>query len=85
MFVNTLYPLGITSLEGLVLTWRLKLILSAGINANQYGETADGYDLGQFYVCNQLYPLLRKTSKMPNTPAPRIVFESSEQHRMAPA
>ncbi|KAL9121743.1 MAG: hypothetical protein Q9187_001697 [Circinaria calcarea] len=68
------------------------LILSAGINANQYGETADGYDrhfqvnyLGQFYVCNQLYPLLRKTSRLPDTPAPRIVFESSEQHRMAPS
>ncbi|RAK80183.1 short chain dehydrogenase/reductase family protein [Aspergillus fijiensis CBS 313.89] len=67
------------------------LILSAGINANQYGETADGIDrhfqvnwLGQFYVVNQLYPLLRKTSKLPDTPAPRIVFESSEQHRNAP-
>ena len=81
------------------LTSRLKppnkytqLILSAGINANQYGETADGIDrhfqvnwLGQFYVCNQLYPLLRKTSKMPDTPAPRIVFEASEQHRAAPS
>ncbi|PYI18933.1 short-chain dehydrogenase [Aspergillus violaceofuscus CBS 115571] len=67
------------------------LILSAGINANQYGETADGIDrhfqvnwLGQFYVVNQLYPLLRKTSNLPDTPAPRIVFESSEQHRNAP-
>ncbi|ERF74686.1 hypothetical protein EPUS_00816 [Endocarpon pusillum Z07020] len=68
------------------------LILSAGINVNQYGETADGLDrhfqvnwLGQFYVCNLLYPLLRTTSKMPDTPAPRIVFESSEQHRAAPS
>jgi len=68
------------------------LILSAGINANQYGETNDGIDrhfqvnwLGQFYVVNLLYPLLRKTSKMPNTAAPRIVFESSEQHRAAPS
>jgi len=26
---------------------------------------------------------MRKTSKMPDTPAPRIVFESSEVHRMA--
>lgn len=70
----------------------IQLILSAGINANQYGETTDGIDrhfevdyLGQFYIVNQLYPLLRKTSKMPNTPAPRIVFESSEQHRAAPS
>jgi len=68
------------------------LILSAGINANQYGEDADGIDrhfgvnwLGQIYAVNLLYPLLRKTSKMPDTPAPRIVFESSEQHRMAPS
>ncbi|CAJ2510863.1 Uu.00g064880.m01.CDS01 [Anthostomella pinea] len=68
------------------------LILSAGINANQYGETSDGIDrhfqinwLGQFYVCNQLYPLIRKTSKMPDTPAPRIVWEASEQHRAAPS
>jgi NAD(P)-dependent dehydrogenase (short-subunit alcohol dehydrogenase family) len=68
------------------------LILSAGINVNQYGETSDGIDrhfqvnwLGQFYVCNLLYPLLRKTSKLPDTPAPRIVWESSEMHRTAPS
>lgn len=68
------------------------MILSAGINANQFGLDADGIDrhfgvnwLGQFYVVNLLYPLLRKTSKMPDTPAPRIVFESSEQHRAAPS
>jgi len=68
------------------------LILSPGINANQYGETADGIDrhfqvnwLGQFYCCNILYPLIRQTSKLPDTPAPRIVFESSEQHRAAPS
>ena len=55
-----------------------KLILSAGINVNQYGETVDHIDrhfevnwLGQFYVVNLLYPLLRKTSKLPDTPAPR--------------
>jgi len=68
------------------------LILSAGINANQYGEDADGIDrhfgvnwLGHFYACNLLFPLIRKTSKIPGTPAPRIVFESSEQHRVAPS
>ncbi|BAE63496.1 hypothetical protein BDV35DRAFT_347913 [Aspergillus flavus] len=67
------------------------LILSAGINANQYGETHDKIDrhfqvnwLGQFYVCNLLFPLIRKTSKLPDTPAPRIVWETSEQHRAAP-
>ena len=67
-------------------------MLSTGINANQYGETNDHIDrhfqinwLGQFYVVNLLYPLLRKTSKITDTPAPRIVFESSEQHRAAPS
>ncbi|KAL6231633.1 hypothetical protein BDW75DRAFT_219644 [Aspergillus navahoensis] len=68
------------------------LILSAGINVHQYGETHDKIDrhfqvnwLGQFYLTNLLWPLLRKTSKMPDTPAPRVVFESSEQHRAAPS
>jgi NAD(P)-dependent dehydrogenase (short-subunit alcohol dehydrogenase family) len=69
-----------------------KLILSAGINANQFGLDADGIDrhfgvnwLGQFYATNLLYPLLRKTSKLPDTPAPRIVWEASEMHRTAPS
>jgi len=68
------------------------LILSAGINTNQYGEDADGIDrhfgvnwLGHYYAVNLLYPLLRKTSKIPDVPAPRIVFESSEMHRTAPS
>jgi len=68
------------------------LILSAGINVNQYGEDVDGIDrhfgvnwLGQFFAVNLLYPLLQKTSKLPDTPAPRIVFEASEMHRTAPA
>jgi NAD(P)-dependent dehydrogenase (short-subunit alcohol dehydrogenase family) len=59
---------------------------------HQYGETHDKIDrhfqvnwLGQFYLTNLLWPLLRKTSKMPDTPAPRVVFESSEQHRAAPS
>jgi len=67
------------------------LVLSAGINSNQYGEDADGIDrhfgvnwLGHYSAINLLYPLLRKTSKIPDAPAPRIVFESSEMHRMAP-
>lgn len=68
------------------------LVLSAGINTNQYGEDADGIDrhfgvnwLGHFYICNLLWPLLRKTSKLGESPAPRVVFESSEMHRFAPA
>lgn len=34
--------------------------------------------LGHFYAVNLLYPLLRKTSKLADAPAPRIVMESSE-------
>ncbi|KAM0344169.1 hypothetical protein ACHAPU_007891 [Fusarium lateritium] len=66
------------------------LVLSAGINTNQYGLDSDGIDrhfgvnfLGHFYACNQLWPLLRKTSKLENTPPPRVVFEASEMHRLA--
>lgn len=66
------------------------LVLAAGINANQYREDHDGIDahfgvnwLGHFYAVNLLYSLLRKTSKFPNTPAPRIVFESSVMHQFA--
>lgn len=69
------------------------LVLSAGINTNTYGLDADGIDrhfgvnyLGHFYVCNQLWPLLRKTSKLDNNSAPpRVVFEASEMHRFAPS
>ncbi|OTB01435.1 hypothetical protein M426DRAFT_323456 [Hypoxylon sp. CI-4A] len=67
------------------------IVCSAGINTNQYGLDADDIDrhfgvnyLGHFYVINQLWPLVRKTAQRPDTPAPRIVFESSEVHRMAP-
>ncbi|EXJ90394.1 hypothetical protein A1O1_03495 [Capronia coronata CBS 617.96] len=68
------------------------LILSAGINTDKFDLDADGIDrhfgvnyLGQFYALNLLYPLIRKTSKLPDTPPPRIVFEASEVHRMAPS
>lgn len=77
--------------QGMLKLTLMQLILS-GINVNQYGEASDRIDrhfqvnwLGQFYVCNLLYPLLRKTSKLPETPAPRIVWETSEQHCMAPS
>lgn len=67
------------------------LVLSAGIVTNQYSEDVDGIDrhfgvnyLGHYYICNLLWPLLRKTSKIPNTPAPRVVFEASELHRLTP-
>lgn len=68
------------------------LVLSSGINANQFRLAASGVDghmsvnaFGHFLAINQLYPLLRKTSKIANAPAPRIVFESSEMHRFAPS
>jgi NAD(P)-dependent dehydrogenase (short-subunit alcohol dehydrogenase family) len=66
------------------------LVLSAGINTNQFGLDADGIDrhfgvnfLGHFYVCNQLWPLLRKTGNMEGVSPPRVVFEASEMHRLA--
>jgi NAD(P)-dependent dehydrogenase (short-subunit alcohol dehydrogenase family) len=59
---------------------------------NIYGEDNDGIDrhfgvnwLGNYYVLNQLWPLLVQTSKLADTPAPRIVVESSEMHKMAPS
>ncbi|KAK4686461.1 hypothetical protein P7C73_g3667, partial [Tremellales sp. Uapishka_1] len=70
------------------------LFLNAGINANKFGTTNDGLDrhfgvnaLGNFYVLNLLYPLLRKTSKLADSPkgSVRVVLESSEMHRMSPA
>lgn len=71
---------------------RVQLVLSAGINAAPYGLNADRLDrhfgvnwLGQFYVVNILYPLMRKTSKETGAPAGKIVFESSEMHRAAPS
>lgn len=69
------------------------LVCAAGINTNQFDLTKDGIDrhfgvnfLGHFYAVNQLWPLLRKTSKMGgDVPAPRVVFEASEMHRGAPS
>jgi len=68
------------------------LSLCAGINTNKFELDSDGIDrhfgvnfLGHFYAINQLWPLLRKTSRRENAVAPRIVFESSEMHRFAPS
>ncbi|RDA89147.1 hypothetical protein CP532_2302 [Ophiocordyceps camponoti-leonardi (nom. inval.)] len=68
------------------------LVLSAGINANQYEVDSDGIErifavnyLGQYYVTNQLWPVLRKTASMSGTPSPRIVLVSSELHRACPS
>ncbi|KAG9654637.1 NAD(P)-binding protein, partial [Aureobasidium melanogenum] len=38
--------------------------------------------LGHFYASNLLWPLLRRTSKIPNAPAPRVVFEASGQQSL---
>ncbi|BDD60434.1 hypothetical protein MAP00_005562 [Monascus purpureus] len=68
------------------------LILSAGINSSPFELSVDGIErlfgcnwIGQSYIINLLYPLMRKTSKLPNAPAPRIVLEASDMHKMAPA
>lgn len=62
----------------------LKLFANGGINANQTGLDSDGIDrhfgvncLGHFFAINLLLPLMRKTSKIPGAPAPRIVFGRS--------
>ncbi|KAM0791785.1 hypothetical protein ACM66B_004048 [Microbotryomycetes sp. NB124-2] len=66
------------------------LVCSAGINTNTFGLDSDGIDrhfgvnwLGHFLAINRLYSLMRKTSKDSKEP-PRIVFEASEMHKMAP-
>ncbi|KAK4050684.1 hypothetical protein OIV83_003410 [Microbotryomycetes sp. JL201] len=66
------------------------LVCSAGINTNTFGLDSDGIDrhfgvnwLGHFLAINRVYPLMRKTSKDSKEP-PRIVFEASEMHKMAP-
>lgn len=70
-----------------------QLILSSGINSNQFGLDADGIDrhfgvnaLGHYYAINLLYPVLLRTSKRSDVGkgGVRIVFESSEMHRFAP-
>jgi NAD(P)-dependent dehydrogenase (short-subunit alcohol dehydrogenase family) len=38
--------------------------------------------LGHFYASNLLWPLLRRTSRIPNTPAPRVIFEAPGQQRL---
>jgi hypothetical protein len=37
--------------------------------------------LGHFYASNLLWPLLRRTSRIPNAPAPRVIFEAPGQQR----
>lgn len=40
--------------------------------------------LGQLYALNQLWPLILKTSKLPDVDPPRVVFESSMAPSEAP-
>ncbi|CAL1707349.1 unnamed protein product [Somion occarium] len=68
------------------------LVCAAGVGVNKFDTAATGIDrhfsvnhLGHFYLVNQLLPLVRKTSRLPNTPAPRVVVVSSELHRTAPS
>lgn len=68
------------------------LVLSAGINANRYDLDQDGIEkifgvnyLGQYYVVNQLWATLRRTSLMPGVTGPRVVAVSSSMHLQAPS
>ncbi|EKM54514.1 uncharacterized protein PHACADRAFT_146532 [Phanerochaete carnosa HHB-10118-sp] len=68
------------------------VICDAGVGVNTYGESVEGLDrhmivnhLGHFLLINRLLPLIRTTSKIPDTPRPRIVSVSSELHRAAPS
>ncbi|GAO14078.1 uncharacterized protein UV8b_06478 [Ustilaginoidea virens] len=68
------------------------LVLSAGINANRYALDSDGIErifgvncLGHYYVANQLWPRLRKTSLLPGVTGPRVVAVSSSLHQAAPS
>ncbi|KAI4745817.1 NAD(P)-binding protein [Aureobasidium sp. EXF-12298] len=38
--------------------------------------------LGHFYASNLLWPLLRRTSRIPDAPAPRVIFEAPGQQRL---
>ncbi|KIJ67870.1 hypothetical protein HYDPIDRAFT_82988 [Hydnomerulius pinastri MD-312] len=72
---------------------RLDIVVAgAGVGVNKFDVSYDGIDrhfavnhLGHFLLINRLLPLIRKTSKLPDTPAPRIVSISSELHRQAPS
>lgn len=68
------------------------MINDAGVGVNTYGLDADGIErdfgvnvLGHFLFINRLLPLIRKTSRIPNTPAPRIISLSSNLHQLAPS
>ncbi|KAI0081332.1 NAD-P-binding protein [Panus rudis PR-1116 ss-1] len=67
------------------------LICDAGVGTNKFDTAATGIDrhfsvnhLGHFYLVNQLLPLMRKTSELPDSLPPRVVVVSSELHRGAP-
>jgi len=68
------------------------LINNAGVGVNTYGLDADGIErdfgvnvIGHFLFINRLLPLIRKTARLPSTPAPRIISLSSNLHQFAPS
>lgn len=68
------------------------VVLSAGLNANQYGLDSDGIErvfgvnyLGHYYAANLLWPKIRETSLMPGVTGPRVVVLSSKLHAQAPS
>jgi len=68
------------------------LINDAGVGVNTYGLDEDGIErdfgvnvLGHFLFINRLLPLIRKTARTPDAPAPRIICLSSNLHQLAPS
>ncbi|EPQ55827.1 NAD P-binding protein [Gloeophyllum trabeum ATCC 11539] len=70
------------------------LILNAGVGQGAYGLTKDGLgnhfavnDLAHYVIALRLLPLIEKTVSSGLTPpgTARIVFQSSETHRLAPS
>ncbi|KAI0812517.1 hypothetical protein BC629DRAFT_1579886 [Irpex lacteus] len=58
------------------------VVCDAGVGVNSYAESSDGID--RHMAVNHLGHVLL-TSRLPNTPPPRIVTVSSELHRAAPS
>lgn len=69
----------------LISLWSCLTLLQFGLDHDMIDRHFGVNWLGHFYAMNVLYPLMRRTSKLPSAPTPRIVMLSSELHRAAPS